>query len=101
MAKLVILYGHPTDPDAFEDYYFHRHLPFAGQHMPNVIGAETAQVIAHTDGAQAPYYRLAEMTYKSVQTLQASLSSEQGQEVLADLQNFATGGVTMLISEND
>ena len=101
MAKLMILYGHPQDPAAFEDYYFNRHLPFAGQHMPNVTGAETVKVVGTADGSQPPYYRVAEMTYESVAALHAGLRSEEGQAVLADLPNFATGGVTMLITESD
>jgi uncharacterized protein (TIGR02118 family) len=36
MARLVILYGHPTDPAAFEDYYASQHIPYASKHMPNV-----------------------------------------------------------------
>ena len=41
VAKLVILYGHPADPAAFEDYYANHHIPYAGKHMPNVRGAGT------------------------------------------------------------
>ena len=33
--------------------------------------------------------------------MQASLSSDEGQAVVANMQNFATGGVTMLISDLD
>ena len=29
MAKLIILYGPPDDPDAFEDYYSAHHIPYA------------------------------------------------------------------------
>lgn len=98
MAKLIILYGHPTDPAAFEDYYSKRHLPFAAEQMPNVRGAETTRVLGSPDG-QAPYYRTAQMSYASVEELKAGISSEPGQAVLADLHNFATGGVTILIGE--
>lgn len=54
MAKLIILYGHPTDPAAFEDYYTHRHLPFAAQHMPNVRGAEPSVCSARPQAARRP-----------------------------------------------
>lgn len=49
----------------------------------------------------APFYRVAEMTYESVEALRSGLGSEEGQAVLADLANFATGEVTMPISESD
>lgn len=51
MAKLIILYGHPADPAAFEDYYANRHLPFAAGHMPNVRAAETTRVLGTPDNA--------------------------------------------------
>ena len=27
MIKLTVLYGHPTEPVAFEDYYLNTHVP--------------------------------------------------------------------------
>jgi hypothetical protein len=44
MAKLVNLCGHPEDAAAFEDYYANRHIPYAADPMPNVIGAEKLRV---------------------------------------------------------
>ena len=37
MARLIILYGHPADPEAFEEYYARRHIPFASGHMPGAL----------------------------------------------------------------
>jgi len=59
MAKLIILYGQPDDPAAFEDYYFNRHLPFAQQQMPNVRGAESGKVTGTPSGDKPAYYRYA------------------------------------------
>ncbi len=101
MAKLIILYGQPDDPAAFEDYYFDRHLPFAQQQMPNVRGAESGKVIGTPGGDEPSYYRFAAMSYDSNEDLQQGISSQDGRAVLADLQNFATGGVTVLITEDD
>ncbi|PJN95729.1 hypothetical protein CNY89_06780 [Amaricoccus sp. HAR-UPW-R2A-40] len=33
MIKLTALYGHPTDPDAFETYYAKTHMPLVAK-MP-------------------------------------------------------------------
>lgn len=101
MAKLVILYGHPPDPAAFEDYYADHHLPFAGREMPNVRDAENARVLSTPEGEPAPFYRIAQMSYDTVADLRAGVSSEQGRAVLADLANFATGGATTLVCETD
>ncbi|HEY6496492.1 MAG TPA: EthD family reductase [Trebonia sp.] len=46
MATLMILYGHPDDPAAFEDYYANRHIPYASTHMPGVCGAENMKVVS-------------------------------------------------------
>lgn len=101
MAKLVILYGHPADPAAFEDYYASRHIPYASKHMPHVRGAENMRVISTSDGGPAPYYRMSQLTYDSVDDLRAGISSVDGQSTIADLANFATGGATLLIVEED
>lgn len=100
MAKLSILYGHPDDADAFEDYYANRHLPFA-QKMPNVRQAELTKVVGTPGGSASPYYRVAEMWWASLEDLQAALNSDDGQDVLADLSNFAPEGTTLLISDAD
>jgi uncharacterized protein (TIGR02118 family) len=31
MVKLVVMYGHPTDPEAFEANYAEKHLPTAAK----------------------------------------------------------------------
>jgi len=41
------------------------------------------------------------VSYDSVEELNAGISSEPGQAVLADLHNFATGGATVLICEEE
>jgi uncharacterized protein (TIGR02118 family) len=101
MAKLLILYGHPADPVAFEDYYANRHIPYAVKHMPNVRGAENMRVLSTPEGAPAPYYRVSQMSYDSVDDLRTGIGSEDGQSTIADLANFATGGATLLIVEDD
>lgn len=101
MAKLVILYGHPADPAAFEDYYVSRHIPYAAEHMPNVRGAENMRVLSTPEGGPAPYYRVSQLSYDSVTDLLAGIASADGRSTIADLGNFATGGVTMLVVEED
>jgi uncharacterized protein (TIGR02118 family) len=101
MAKLMILYGHPRDPAAFEDYYANHHIPYAVEHMPNVRGAENVRVISTPDGSPSPYYRMSQMSYDSVDDLLAGIASGDGQSTIADLANFATGGAALLIVEED
>jgi uncharacterized protein (TIGR02118 family) len=89
----------PRRPAAFEDYYANRHIPYATDHMPNVIGAENLRVIGAPDADDPPYYRVSWLAYESISDLQAGIGSQPGRAVLADLENFATGGATILICE--
>ena len=100
MAKLIILYGHPDDPDAFEDYYANRHIPYASKHMPNVRDAENLRITGTTEGATPPYYRIAQLTYDSLVDLHAGITSDEGKAVIADLANFATGGATVMVTDD-
>ncbi|MGH3447856.1 MAG: EthD family reductase [Nocardioidaceae bacterium] len=100
MPKLIILYGQPDDPAAFEEYYASRHLPYASEHMPGVTGAENLRIVGTPDGGTPVYYRLSQLTYNSMDDLRSGIASEKGQSVLADLANFATGGATVLLADD-
>ncbi len=100
MATLTILYGHPEDPVAFEDYYANRHLPWATKTMPGVQGAQLRRVLG-APGGNPLYYRIAEMTWPDHDALQAALATDEGKAVLADTENFATGGAVMLVGQED
>lgn len=100
MVKIVVLYGRPTDPTAFESYYASSHLPLAAK-MPNVARFEAGQVLGTPDGSEAPYYRIAELWFDSQETLHATMSSPEGQATVADIPKFATGGATVLIAAVD
>ena len=101
MTQLVVIYGKPQDPEAFEDHYERRHLPLAAEKMPGVRAARTLRVLSNADGTQTPYYRVAVMDYDSVADLEAAVASDGGREVLADLRNFATGGAAVLLCDDD
>ena len=60
MAKLTTLYGHPTDPAAFEEYYANNHVPLI-EKIPNMQHFEAGKVIATPDGSEPPYYWIAEL----------------------------------------
>ena len=98
MVKLTVLYGHPTDPGAFETYYANTHVPLALK-IPELMRIEAAKVLGMPEGSRAPYYRIADLWFASKEQLQASMGSAEGQAAVADLAHFATGGTTILMSE--
>jgi uncharacterized protein (TIGR02118 family) len=100
MVKLTVLYGPPTDPAAFDDYYTNTHVPLVDR-MPGLQRFEASRVVAAPDGDEPPYYRIAELWFESQEALQASMGSPEGQATAGDIPNFASGGATVLISVVD
>jgi uncharacterized protein (TIGR02118 family) len=97
MVKVIVLYGNPEDPQAFEDYYAGTHLPLAAQ-MPGVAGFEAMKVLGTPGGDASPYYRIAQLSFDSAEQMQATLGSPEGQATVSDIPKFATGGATVLIA---
>ncbi len=91
MVKVTVLYGHPEDPEAFEEYYANEHLPLAAK-IPNVQRFEAGRVSAADEESQPPYQRIAELWFESAEQMQEALSSPEGEAATGDILNFATGG---------
>jgi uncharacterized protein (TIGR02118 family) len=98
MVKLTLLYGHPTDPVSFESYFANTHLPLAAR-INGVRRAEFSLVTGAMDGSRSPWYRIAELYFDDRKQLEASMGSPGGLAAVADLPNFANGGVTTIISD--
>jgi uncharacterized protein (TIGR02118 family) len=98
--KVTVLYGHPENPEAFEKYYL-------GTHMPLVVAAnpgkrmETSKCPPAADGSPAPYYRIFEIWFDSQEEMAAITSTPEWKKVVADVPNFATGGMTRVLSRLD
>lgn len=98
MVKLTVLYGQPTDPAAFEQYYAETHMPLALK-IPDLVRIEGAKVVGTPAGGAPAYYRTADLWFEGQEQLQAAFGSPEGRAATGDLANFATGGVTTLIAE--
>lgn len=98
MVKLVVCYGAPQDPAAFDKHYTDTHVPLV-EKIPNLRRFEFGKVLGTPDGSAAPYYQLAELSFDSVEDLQAAMGSAEGQAAGADVETFASGGATLMIAE--
>ncbi|MDB5601669.1 MAG: Ethyl tert-butyl ether degradation EthD [Xanthobacteraceae bacterium] len=98
MVKLTVLYGHPTDTAAFERYYAQTHLPLAAK-MTGHTRLELSKVVGAPGGGQPAFYRMANVYFDSPAQMDATMGSPEGKAVADDLANFATGGVTLFVSE--
>lgn len=98
MVKLVVAYGPPEDPAAFDEHYASTHGPLA-QKVPNLRRFEAGKVLGTPDGSPAPFYFIAELSFDDAEVLQASMGSPEGQAAAADVATFASGGATFMIAE--
>jgi uncharacterized protein (TIGR02118 family) len=96
MLKAVLMYGPPTSVIAFEHHYQETHLPLAAK-IPGVQRIESAKVVATPDGSKPTYYRVAELYVENEEALQAAMGSPEGQAMMADIPNFASGGATVVV----
>jgi uncharacterized protein (TIGR02118 family) len=91
--RLLVTYGPPTDPDAFDRHY-------RGVHA--VLGAGLPGLLRYTighcrslDGTPSPSYLVAEMDFESEEAMQQAMASPAGEAGAADMPNLASGGVSI------
>jgi uncharacterized protein (TIGR02118 family) len=98
MIRLLVLYGHPTDPAAFDRYYQEAHIPIA-RRMKGLKKWTVGKVQGTPGDEPPPYYYVADLYMESREEFEQLLSSPEGQAAVADVPNYATGGVTFLYTE--
>jgi uncharacterized protein (TIGR02118 family) len=92
--RLVVSYGQPTDPAAFDAYYRETHTPLALQ-QPGLVRLTYGHAQS-LDPAQPGPYLVAELDFDSEEAMGASTASPEGRAAGKDIRNFATGGVTFV-----
>jgi uncharacterized protein (TIGR02118 family) len=100
MIRLTVLYGYPQDPDGFDRYYRDIHIPLARK-MRGLKGWTIGKCQSVTPGEQPPYYMIVGLYADSREAMEAILATPEGQATVADVPNFATGGVTFLVDEEE
>jgi uncharacterized protein (TIGR02118 family) len=98
MVKLVVAYGQPEDPAAFDEHYAGTHIPLV-EKIPNLRRFESGKVLGAPDGSAPPFYYLAELSFDDAEQLQAAMGSPEGQAAGADVETFASGGATLMIAQ--
>lgn len=94
MYHMTILYGTPTDPAHFKDYYYRHHIPLAAK--MSGLTRWTLTWIDATPDKPSPYLLIAQLETRTREAMDVMLASPEGQAARADLHNFATGTVTFL-----
>lgn len=95
-----VIYQHPKDPAAFEQYYGDVHVPLVQQHAA-AIGIASVDLVKferNADGSPPTYYRMASLWFDSPAALDRGTASSEFKVLVDDLRHFASGGVLAMIS---
>lgn len=97
MVKLVVLYTHPADREAFDRHYAEVHTPLVRQ-LPNLKRLEIARITGAPRG-ESPYYLMCEMYWESREAMDADMAGEQMRAVGRDARAFAGELISMHVAE--
>ncbi|WP_163100553.1 EthD family reductase [Peribacillus alkalitolerans] len=98
MVKLIALYKHPENKEAFDQHYFGHHAPITAK-IPGLQKMEVTRVVGSPMGGEGKYYIMCEMYYESHEALKAAMKSDEGRASGKDLMSFAGDLVTLMIGE--
>ena len=96
MAQLVVMYQTPTDVVAFDKHYSEKHIPLV-EAIPGVRKYEISRGPVVTPAGPSVYHLVAIVHFDDLAAIQKALRSAEGQAAVADVQNFATGGVDIFM----
>ncbi len=98
MYRVLILFGPPVDKAAFARYFEETHRPIL-DNLPHLEAVEVNWVAGSVTGA-LQVHLLVELLFPAEGALQDGLNSGAGQKMASDYPNFASGGVTILLSNS-
>src|ERR1700680_3788768 len=100
-AKLTVIYPRPKDVGAFENIYQTEHVPLAVVKLAGKTKMVATKVLASPQGS-APFYRIAEVYFPSMQALEECAASDGGKETLAHAAKISSGGPPIfLVAEEE
>jgi uncharacterized protein (TIGR02118 family) len=102
-AKIVVLYPAPRDVNTFERDYTRDHAPMVNSEaFPGITKFVATRVIGTPDGSPAPFYRIAELYFPSIEALKAAAGSPLAQKAVAHAVSISSGGTpTFLVAEEE
>lgn len=98
MAKLFAIYQQPKDPAAFDSHYFGTHVPLA-KTIPGLKSYEVTRGDVMGMAGKHSVYLVATLEFESMAAIGAAMASPQGQATAADLANFASAGVDVMMGD--
>lgn len=100
-VKLVVMYPRPKDIDAFEKIYQNEHVPLAVEKLEGKTKIVATKILASPQGTP-PFYRIAEIYFRSMADLEECAASDGGKEALAHAVMISSGGPPIfLVAEEE
>ena len=99
MASLVVMYGTPADPQAFDRHYHDIHIPLA-KTIPGLRRYQVSDGPVLTPAGPSKFHLIATLEFDDLAAISAAFASPQGHAAAADVATFATGGAEMLMFES-
>jgi uncharacterized protein (TIGR02118 family) len=102
-AKLIVIYPTPKDASAFERAYVEDHAPMVTpQNFGGLKRFVASRIVGTADGSPAPFHRVAELHFPSMESLQAAAGSPSAQKAVAHAISISTGGKPIfLVAEEE
>ena len=95
MAAVVAVYKTPKNAEAFNAYYFGKHVPIA-KAMPGLRRYRVSDGAVGLPAEPGAVHLVAILEFDSLEAIQRALAGPEGQATVADLKNFADGGVDVM-----
>lgn len=99
MARVVVQYKTPKDTAAFDKHYFEKHIPIAKK-IPGLRKYEISRGPVVTPAGPSGFHLIATLRFDSLAAVQQAFASPEGQAAGADVANFATGGVELIMFDD-
>ena len=96
-ARIIVLFGMPTDPQLFDKQYWEDHVPIAKK-MPGLRKYTVHKVVPPPRGEPA-YYQVVELEFDNMDSLKKAVASQPGKDSGSHGMKIATGGMTFLWTE--
>jgi uncharacterized protein (TIGR02118 family) len=97
VARVLVLYTHPTDPAAFDAHYTTIHIPLVHA-LPGLTKFEVASPVAARTGP-SPYHLIATLDFPDMDLLKTTPSLPAGQATAADAAKIMPPGSQIIISD--
>jgi uncharacterized protein (TIGR02118 family) len=97
-AKFIVMYPMPTDLETFERLYAQEHVPMAVEKLAGKTRFVASLITSAPGQEKAPYHRIAEVYFPSMQALEDCLSSPGGQETAGHAVKISSGGAPVFLT---